>query len=787
MQLTFLEARVPLTKKFTASTKEPYPNAFEFKSHRYSVRNLAHFADLVEDHAKHGHCLLKGMVDRDLNWESRAHRTNPHALMLWACLDIDGIKSVPDIDTFMHRMGMSDVSYVLQWSASYGVYGSYDLRAHVFIQFLTPVAPTAAKMWLKQVNLQAFQSDLQLTKTQVSLRWGLDITTCQNDKLIFIAPPSCNPPSLDQFTGDRIQLVTKSKEKFDFSTVALLSAEQLKTLEEQEINRLRRAANLPERKARQFKLKEYKGEEYLPNPDQATVTGVKEERGFVYLNLNNGDSWGYYHPSDNPTFVYNFKGEPTYKTSELVPDYWDSVQTAKRAASKAQQGSRLFLAFRDLRTATYMNGWYDQGTQELTLHAAKSERQLEDFLANYGQPVPDSIPIWDIVYDPKLAPINIPKRQVNTFKPSAFMTFAEEHKTSIPAKPTPVIDKLITHVVGSSMYTHFFNWLAYCFQHKTAPKTAWVLHGTQGTGKGILLHRVLVPLFGQVNVCQRRMEELEDKFNDFIEGSLLVFVDEAQISDSGRNKMIMANIKNYITEPTVTVRRMRQSSYEINNHAGWIFASNMPDPVVVDGSDRRFNVGEYQADRLLITDTELQDLESELASFSLALASHAIDLDAVRTPVTNDAKKEMIMVSRSSADTVADAIVNGDLSVLWDALPTVPESMMDMQAALKLGPYRSLIYDLVVNKRDRITREELFIIFNYNVGNVSNSPWKMTTYFKHHGIAVKDIRMGDRVTKGVLVNWKNDDIWFAAKRAEIAAESAGKIHALPSTKRAENG
>jgi hypothetical protein len=42
---------------------------------------------------------------------------------------------------------------------------------------------------------------------------------------------------------------------------------------------------------------------------------MKMERGFVYFNLNGGDSWAYYHPIDNPTFIRNFKGEPMYRTA----------------------------------------------------------------------------------------------------------------------------------------------------------------------------------------------------------------------------------------------------------------------------------------------------------------------------------------------------------------------------------------------------------------------------------------------------------------------------------------
>lgn len=773
MKVHFLEARVPLSKSFTPTSKEPYPNAFEFKSHEVLVKDLKHFALQIEHHAKLGHCLLKGTLQRPLEWESRAGSTDPHAPTPWICLDIDGLTSVSTIDAFMQAIGLAQVSYILQWSGSYGI-NDMALRAHVFVLLTAPVAPSALKIFLKQLNLTQFKTDLELTRVDVALRWGLDVTTCQSDKLIFIAPPTCTPPTLDPFVSGKIQtprieVVIKANDFFDFGSIPLMSAEQVRVDEETEINRLRRAKNLPERKAVTFKLKEYKGEPYFPNPDQATLTGRKEERGFVYLNLNGGDSWGYYHPSDNPNFIFNFKGEPTYRTSELLPEYWVNLQAAKRNTMASQQQGKLFLAFRDFRTAEYFNGWYDEATEQLTLHTAKSEKQLIDFLMNFGQPVPDAVPIWTVVYDPTKPVLDLNNRVVNVFQPSTYMKRAEAHaKLNQVAMPTPIIDRVLAHVFGAPMVPHFFNWLAFCFQYRMAPQTAWVAHGVQGTGKGVLINKVICPLFGQSNVAQKRMEELEDRFNDYLENSLICSIDEAQISDSGRSNMIMANLKNQITEPKITIRRMRQSAYETDNRIGFIFNSNKPDPVVIERGDRRFNVGEYQAFPFATNDAEISAIENELLAFAYKLQNHKVNIDDVRRARGNDAKKEMQMASRTSADAVADAVLNGDLATLWDALPTIDQSMLDPTTALRLQPYKQLLEDLILTRRDKITREELFVIFNYNVGNVASSPWKLTSYLKHHGINLKDIRLSNtRLAKGLVVKWTTDEEWFEARLAEF--------------------
>lgn len=786
MDITFLEAQMPLTKKYTETEKHSYPNAFEFTSHTVPIKDLPTFVARLREHAGKGHCLLKSNPKNPLISESRAGSTNPNATTKWLCLDIDGLTSVSTIEQFMTKIGLGNVSYAYQYSASYGIRNDYALRAHVFILLRTAASPANLKLWLKHLNLTHFRTEIALAKSHASLRWGLDITTCQNDKLIFITPPECNPPTLNTFTEDRIGYVEKENLRLEITDILKMmpSPDSIRSSEETQINALRTAAGLPEYKSSSYKLKEYKGETYMPNPGAASVTGIKEERGFVYLNLNGGDSWGYYHPADKNHFIYNFKGEPTYRTSELLPDYWQGLQNERlneRIAKKQEHKDKTFLAFRDVKTSEYYNGWYDHQEHELMLHVAKSEKQVADFLIHYGQFVPETLPIWDVIYDPFAGPVSETNCTVNTFRHSTYMRkYGSKTKASKSFKHSdfPNTHRLISHVIGESMTEHFYNWLAFCFTKRVAPQTAWILHGTQGTGKGMLVNRIITPLFHAANVTMRRMEELEDKFNDYLEGSLIVCIDEAQISESGRNKVIMANLKNWITEPSVTIRRMRQSAYETINRTGWIFASNMPDPVVVAPNDRRFNVGEFQPRPLGFSNSELDSISAELDAFAQFLGSYEIDERAVRTPKMNNAKEQMIAVSRSSADMVADALQRGDLTMLWDALPTIDSSRMPLHIQAKLDAYKALIYDIISTMRTKLSRDELGIIFDFNVGNINLNAWKLTAYLRHHGIEIKDIRIGPSVVKGADFEWFVGETWLRERQAEIAMQAPIRLKAV---------
>ena len=167
MKIVFLEAGVPLTKTYskTASgvAKTPYPFVWEFTSHEEQFTNLSQLESLLKKHAAMGHCALKGSIARPLVKESRAGSTDTNATTEWLVLDLDGLPDTIEvttpagqtqtmpltIDLFLDEMGLGNISYVVQWSASYGIENK-RLRAHVFLLLDKPYAAPLIKQWLVQ-------------------------------------------------------------------------------------------------------------------------------------------------------------------------------------------------------------------------------------------------------------------------------------------------------------------------------------------------------------------------------------------------------------------------------------------------------------------------------------------------------------------------------------------------------------------------------------------------------------------------------------------------------------
>jgi hypothetical protein len=783
MLLTFLEADQPLVKAYARDSegrlsKTSYPHAWQFKSHEVDVAGLPEFASELERHAALGHCLLKGNVVRQLFWESRAGSTDPNAETCWLCLDIDRLPGVRSPVEVLDALGCGRASFVNQYSSAYGIEPERGLATHIFMQFQAPVLPAALKLWLmwKNLTVPMLVEQLQLTKTNTALSWALDITTCQNDKLLYIAPPTLGA-GIEVPEIERIEYVARSSEYLDLSFTHMPPAATIREMMEQKINLLREVKGLGSRKFA-YKIDKTTGLEVLAKCDAATMTGIKRDRGFTYFNLNGGDSWGYWHADQHPEVIRNFKGEPDYLTSELLPEYWAGVQKEKKERDIAQAierkelkeeiqsgvedatGPRV-LVFRDFRTATYWNGVWEPATNRLEMAQARSETQIQHFLKERGLPEVDFIPTWERTFDPHShVRVDIAAKRINTWAPPKLVPTKGEF---------PVIRKLIEHSIGvGGTYDHYVNWLACAWRLRIPMQTAWTAHGVQGTGKGLLVHHVLIPLFGHEYVTVKRMEELEDQFNGYIENTLLVIVDEAQISDSKKSRMIMANLKNQITEPWVSIRRMHQEGRMVRNYTNWMFLSNMPDPVMIDASDRRFNVGVFQTERLVISDEEVAQIAEELPHFAQHLLDYEMDLDRARTVLQSEDRDRVIQTSKTSAELVAEALQKGQLDMFWEALPSGAIDVMPVQQQLMLTEYSNLVHAAVMDGKKKFTRDEIRVLFEYLCGDMPRTPTKFTQLLRHRNLHIKVMNIGGRAVRGLEVEWNVDPAWLEERRAELS-------------------
>lgn len=755
--LTFLSASLPLTKTIErlpdgSIYKSGYPLVLNFSSETVQINNIIemHAAILQRASSPKKPCLLKGRLTHELTCEPRKNTTITNDKTRWVCLDIDDAKfSSPD--EVMRALGLDDISYVVQYSSSYKLFNK-NLSCHIFFLLTQEVSAPELKAWLMHLNqnVTALESQISLSKSGAALHWPLDITTCQNDKLIYTAMPVFKGVTSPIDEEERIQLIRRKKDALQVERMELHPVEKLKQVARDKLNTLRVATGVTPLRAKTRMIGEYEVQTGVGEISRYEVFDAGE---YNRLNLNGGDSLAYWHHKNDPTYLHNFKGEPSLLLKEVLPHYYaDLIRNAKAQDATPTSAGEEILAFRDKVTAQYWKGTWNPSEFVLDLHMVKSELQLDHFLQSKGKSLGAFVPEYHMRFDPHDDTIvNHEAKTINTFIPTEYMRRGKKNAKG----DFPVIRKLLDSAVGvGEVQERFVNWLAVVWQQRRKPLTAWVLHGTEGTGKGMFFHDVLRPLFSFKHAVQKKASELGSQFNGWLEEALIVFVDEIDADMFVNARAVEADLKTMITEPTQPIRRMRTDSYEAKNYAAFIFSSNKKRPVAIPQGDRRFNVGQFQPVQVPMTEEEKDDIPNQLEAFARFLSDYKADFNLARTVFDSENRREIQKLSITSVDILAKGLIEGDLMMLWEAMPDEnlleETNMVDTRGQAYATLVRRLSYESVSD----LTKDELLLIFERCIGKMPEGMQKFTSYIRHHGLTLKRVRVGNHLQYAFRVEWK---------------------------------
>lgn len=779
MQFDFLEAAngTPLTKTFRRVDGridvDPYPLVYEVNSHRTEAHSIEQLYEQLHYHASLGRCLLKGLLREQLHCQSRAGMTEPMAPTRWVLLDLDFAEGWDSIDAFIAELNPNwiDVSYIFQHSSSAGIHAPPGLRGHIWILLDEPASPAQLKLWLRERNLKmpALRERMTLAANGLTAKWPLDVTTCQNDKLIYIAPPTLGEGIEDPLEGKRFELITKARDAGSVPRPSVVPA-LLEEDTQQAINELRKAQGLKPRKITTRSRGAY---EVLVRPDRATVTGVKTARGFTYINLNGGDSWGYYFPEDTPELVFNFKDEPIVRLRDVDPDFYAQyVSQLKQQQSKKSEGSEAEesepidddedlgapirpYVFRERTRDVYYNILHYRSEQRVEAATASSMEKLDHFMRQYGRTMPDPIEDWTVTFDPTSTDVIRPQdKWLNLFTPTDYLRYADQ-LTPVDTLP-PITEMILRSICGDEeTLAHFLNWLAFIFQTRQRANTAWVFHGTHGTGKGLLLSKILRPLFGPQHVLEWMVQNLEDQFNAPLEHSLITWLDEFQVNTQSQATLVMNKLKGYITEDQIAIRGMRRNTIQARNWQNVIIATNHPDPIELPPNDRRFNVAPAQETPLRMTQAQVDAIEAELPVLASFLHNYKVDTQRVRAVLLNDARTQMIQAAQPSHDRLFAAVREGDLNWFLDYVRAdLPMDQVQLYQRFESAVANWCRY-AVNGETARVSRDELQDVYSYLVGH-GMTPTKFTRMCNIQRVKIGHVWINGRSVRGRKIEFTGD-------------------------------
>ncbi len=665
MKLTFLKAAVPLTKSYEKKRDNTYaggsyPNVKSFTSITEQVESLKDFSEVLERHAADGDCLLTNSLTEQIVDASRAKLSDKDELRQWIVLDIDGIDGIASVKEFIIKMlpaPFHDVSYILQHSPSSGI--KKGVRCHIFFMLDDQVDVKSVSSWLKYANLvtESLSKQITLSNNTMALSFKLDWVANNNGRIIYIAPPECK--GFSDLVTKRIELVVQKHDTLSFN-FASIGAAQMRSKYREKLNSLRAAAGLTVSKAKDIYRvsgdKEFVRNEFV---EPARITDPIEDNDyFMRCNLDGGDSYAYYYHRNNPKYLHNFKGEPSIPLALLDSDFHAKV-AEPHAAALAEKDERPFV-FRDIYTDKWFTGIRKE--QVILVQPAQigSKDKIEDYFMQKGSTSPpDPIPSWERVFNPTMEGQWHPDNEkFNTWRPSEYMLNATP-RSVMPS----VTHTIIRHVLGDDIktYDHFMNWLAYIYQTRKKSGTAWVLHGVPGTGKGLLVNYIIGPLFGRDYVVSKQVKDLKGHFNGWMEHSMFVNIDEANVEDAGADqKQVVEAIKLWITEPIISIEAKNQNAHQAKSFVNFIFTTNDFGILPIQDGDRRFNVGVRQEHPIPITAEEVKSLKDELLQFAGFLQTYKVDHEAVHKTYESEAKIQLKKAAESSVDSFVRAVTEGD-------------------------------------------------------------------------------------------------------------------------------
>ncbi|MDH5645205.1 MAG: DUF5906 domain-containing protein [Candidatus Heimdallarchaeota archaeon] len=757
MNIFFLSGKKQLRKTLSATkngiSKTNYPLIKMFTSTKVEVNTITNFYKVLKQQATTGSCLLKGILKTPLKNETRAGATNSTDETSFLVIDLDNADySSPEAFLEAHNI---NTSCVIQYSASAGL--NNTLSCHLFFMLASPTTPGVLKNYIWCLNLEN-EDALQLSKSKTAIKFPIDVTVNQNDKLIYIATPKFIGMK-DPLAKNRIYLHKGAQDTLVLPK--LPPADKTYKVIKKKLKALRIADGSVPEKLTTKTLFGYQNVATDSSP--LKMTGIKTEREFTYFNINGGDSWGYYHHNDSPRVICNFKDEPQLLTELVFPEYFANFSDTDLGEDgiypSPDDPNITFLAFIDKDDSKYYRGTLNTVTEELELSATNSRQIFDNFCRLHKIPTPPEIPEWrqitDMSEETKI--IDKTNRTINLFRLPYYLK-PENQK----AVEFPQITKLLHNLFGEGEeLTRFYNWLAVIVQYKIKTKTAWVINGVFGTGKGTL-REILGKLLGRYCVMQRA-SQLNDQFNEHLEYALICFFDEADTDLFTSSKVVESNLRNYITEPKISIRKMQKAPYEVESRVNIIFNSNSEtQPVTIPAGDRRFNTTAFRTTKIIWTDAEYDACTSheELCGFAYFLQNYKADKVLARTTLENENKAAIQGRSTTSVDELATAILKGNLSILIDALPDVRTLNTPSATVGLAGVYVDLMKEIAKHiKQDqknpwKMTRDDLFIIFRYCIGTVPQGANKFTSYLRHHGIATKRIRFDTGLQYGIAVNWK---------------------------------
>jgi len=347
----------------------------------------------------------------------------------------------------------------------------------------------------------------------------------------------------------------------------------------------------------------------------------------------------------------------------------------------------------------------------------------------------------------------------------------------------PHIDALIKNLVPiKEQREYFLNWLSYILATNKKTRTAILLRGIPGTGKGVFWEQIISYYYGNFKLVLEN-DSLKSNFTPKgLDRVMFVLCNEIK-GDFRDGNAMYEKLKMYITDDTIRIEEKGVQAYEIKNYFNTILFSNNKTPLQIQGGDRRYSIFSTRARQLRTVanedfkETEVQFIEkiqSERDNFLIDLASYQYDRVKATTCMETEEKEAIYRASMTKIEILADKVRNLDENYLVNELVEIAEGTENIEELFESA--RVTLY----YKNDKLdiekTLSELYIELRNSL--IENAYCRSATLILYYRLFVERnadmAKIGTKLTEHIGVTNKNGKINGQTVRVRIVKEFKDK-------------
>lgn len=265
----------------------------------------------------------------------------------------------------------------------------------------------------------------------------------------------------------------------------------------------------------------------------------------------------------------------------------------------------------------------------------------------------------------------------------------------------PTVATCLYHAFGNdlSAANQFLNWLSvHLTMLNERVNTAWLLRGTQGSGKSLIVSDILPAVLGyghstnnadaSLGYCATiKLATALDKFSGWQMGKRVVEVEEAEFTgvDRASRNQGMQELKRLVTRERADINvKYGGQLTNVRVYTGFIFTTNRQDEFPIEDFDRRFHVPRFQYKPLWEVLPEVQSdfnaVRSKFKDEAVAVGDLLSRLKAspklAQTPFDCGDKNEIVSANRSNLANFAHYVSTGDYDAIAEIITSELSEVM---------------------------------------------------------------------------------------------------------------